>query len=112
MHVAGFITIKLHEDVIPDLNEAITILIRTARRAARNMLTMIIKNLGARTAWAGITHHPKVIRRITRAFVIPNTNDAIGRNPNLVFPNRVGLIIFSIHSDQQFILGQLKDLGQ
>ena len=96
MHIARFITVVLHEHVIPNLNEAIAIFIWTAWRTAGNMFTVIVKNLSARTARACIAHHPKIVGCITRTFVITNPNDAISRYANLIFPNRICLVIFGI----------------
>ena len=61
MHIASLIAIELHENVIPDLNVAIAIFIRTSRGAASNMRAMVVEDFRARTTWARITHHPEVI---------------------------------------------------
>ena len=83
MHLTHLIAIKLHEDVIPNLNKTIAILIRTAGGSPRYLWTMIIENFSARSTRACITHHPKIIRRITRPFVVANPNDALCRYANL-----------------------------
>ena len=35
----------LHEDEVPDLDEAIAVLVRAARRTARDVIAMIVENL-------------------------------------------------------------------
>ena len=61
MHIARFIAIELHEYVIPDLNVAIAVFIRTTWRAASNMWTMVIEDFSTGAAWTCVTHHPEVI---------------------------------------------------
>ena len=75
------------------------------------MVAVIVKNFCAGTAWARVTHHPKIIRRVTRALIVTNTNNAIRRYANLLIPNLISLIIFGIYRDQQLFLRQLKYLG-
>jgi hypothetical protein len=48
---AGLLLI-LHEHEVPDLDEAVAILIRRSRGPARNVVAMIIENLAARAARA------------------------------------------------------------
>src|SRR5215471_1269794 len=52
----------LHEDQVPELEEAIAVLLRAAGRAAPDVLTAIDEDLRARTAWAGIAHRPEIVR--------------------------------------------------
>ena len=53
--------VELHEHVVPDLNEAVAIFAWTAGWAARDVRAVVVKNLGARTAGAGVGHHPEVV---------------------------------------------------
>ena len=53
--------VKLHKDVIPDLDEAIAIFIGRAWWATWNISAVIIENLTAGAAWTRITHGPEVI---------------------------------------------------
>jgi hypothetical protein len=63
------------------------------------MITMIIENLCTRTAGSGITHHPEIVRSVTRALVVTNPNNAISWNADLLIPDLVSLIIFRIDRD-------------
>ena len=58
----GFGLLILHENKIPDFDKPVAIFIRRAWRAARDMLAMIIKNLGTGATGASITHRPEIIR--------------------------------------------------
>src|SRR3954462_12819969 len=53
----------LHENQVPDLDEAVAILVRRARRAARDMIAMIVEDFGAWTRWAIRTHRPEIVLR-------------------------------------------------
>jgi hypothetical protein len=52
----------LHEDEIPDLDEAVALGIGAARWTARNLLAMVVEDLRARTARTGIAHRPEIVR--------------------------------------------------
>src|SRR3546814_17136595 len=56
-----FRAVELHEHQVPDLDEAVAILIRAARRAARDMIAMIVENFRAWSAGAGIAHRPEIV---------------------------------------------------
>ena len=51
----------LHEDQIPDLDEAVAVLVGRARRAARDMVTMVIEDFGAGPARAVRAHGPEIV---------------------------------------------------
>ena len=53
----------LHEDEVPDLDEAIAILVGAAGRAAGNVLAVIVEDLRARAARAGVAHLPEIVAR-------------------------------------------------
>ena len=53
--------LELHEDEVPDLDEAVAVRVGRARRAARNLVAVIVEDLGARAAGAGIAHLPEII---------------------------------------------------
>src|SRR5271157_2165745 len=48
--------IELHEDEVPEFEETIAILLRTARRAAPDMLAAVDEDLGARAARTRVSH--------------------------------------------------------
>ena len=51
----------LHEHQVPDLDKAVAVLVRAARRAAGDMRTVVVENLAARAAGAGIAHRPEIV---------------------------------------------------
>ena len=112
MQLTGFIPVVLHEDDVPDLDEAVTVLLGASRRATGNLGTVVIEDLGARAAGAGVTHHPEVVRRIARALVVADAHDALGRHAHLLGPDVVGLVVLGIDRHQQLLGRQLEDRGQ
>jgi hypothetical protein len=38
---------------------------------------VVVKNLGAGTAGAGVGHHPEVVALVAAAFVVANADDAV-----------------------------------
>ena len=97
LHGAVSMAVKLHEHDVPDFNITVTILFRRSRRPTPNMIAMIVENFGTRTTRAGITHLPEVIRRIRRAFIVTDTNNAFCRNTDFFMPNVIGFIIGFVH---------------
>ena len=55
------IPVELHEDQVPDLHEAVAIRVGAARRAAWRLLAIVVKNLAARPARAGLAHGPEIV---------------------------------------------------
>ena len=91
----------LHEHVVPDLDEAVAILIGAARRAAPDMVAVVIEDLGAGAAGAGGPHPPEIV-------IAGNPDDpAFGQTRHLL-PDRRRLVIGVIDRDQQLVLVQAK----
>jgi hypothetical protein len=63
LHLPVGIAVVLHEDQVPDLHVAIPVFFRGARRAARNLGTVVVENLGTGAAGAGVAHGPEVVGR-------------------------------------------------
>ena len=102
---AGLQLLVLHEHQIPDLDEPVAVLVGAARRAAPDVIAMVEKDLGARTAGTGRTHAPEIV-------VGGNADDpVIGQARNLL-PDRRSLVIGVIDRDQQLVLRDVEILGQ
>jgi hypothetical protein len=56
----GFL-LELHEDVVPEFEEAVAVLIGGARRAALQFIALVVENFRARAAGAVIAHHPEIV---------------------------------------------------
>ena len=96
--------LELHEHQVPDFHEPIPILVGTARRAARNMVAVIVENFRTRPARSGIAHGPEIVAgRDTDNFLVGETGDLL--------PQIERLIVLGEYGDQQFFPGQAVFLG-
>ena len=96
--------LELHEHQIPDLDEAVAVLVRAARRSAGDMLAVIEEDLRAGAAGAGIPHGPEVVGGRDR-------NDAVVGQAGDLLPQLGRLLVLGIDGDQQLIRGQAELLG-
>src|SRR5581483_4015472 len=78
--------LELHEDEIPDLDEAIALLIGRAGRTTRYGGTMIVEDLAARTAGSSVTHRPEIR-------CLAETAEAACGDPDLLLPDIRRLIV-------------------
>ena len=101
---AAGLLLELHEDQIPDLDEAVAILVRRARRAARDVVAVIVEDLRARAAGAGVAHGPEIVRR-------RDADDALVGQAGDLLPQAEGLVVVGIDGDGQPLLGQAELLG-
>ena len=112
VHRSRVVAVELHEDVVPDLDVAVAVLVGAARRAAGDVRAVVVEDLGARAARAGVAHHPEVVGRIARALVVADAHDALGRHADLAVPDVVGLVVLGVDRDPELLGRQLVDLGQ
>src|SRR5690606_36442640 len=87
------LAVELHEHQVPDLDEAVAVLLRRARGTAGNVRAVVVEDLGARAAGAGIGHLPEVVAGERRALVVADPDDALRRQADDVAPDRVSLVI-------------------
>ena len=112
VHGPRVVAVELHEHVVPDLDVAVAILSRRSGRAAGDLGTVVVEDLAARPARAGVAHHPEVVGRVARALVVADPHDALGRQADLVLPDVVGLVVLGVDRRPELVLRQLVDLGQ
>jgi len=104
--------VELHEHVVPDFDVTVTVFIWRARRAAPDFRTVIVENLGARAARAGIAHGPEVVRCVRRAFVVANTDHALGRDTDFFGPDVIRFVIAGVNGYPELVFRQLENAGQ
>ena len=109
---ALLVLVELHEDQVPDFDVTVAVFVGAARRAAPDFGAVVVENLAARAARAGLRHLPEVIRRITRALVVADADDTLGRDADFVFPDRMRFVVLGIHGHPQLFLRQLVDRSQ
>ncbi|MNG70408.1 hypothetical protein D3C79_287930 [compost metagenome] len=107
-HSAVRLAVELHENDVPDLDVTIAILFRAAWRATPDVIAVIVEDLGARAAWAGIAHLPEVVGREGRALIVADTDNAFCRHANLFLPDVEGFVIGLIDGHPQPFFRQVK----
>ena len=112
VHHPRVVAVELHEDVVPDLDVAIAVLVGRSRRAAGDLRPVVVEDLAARAARAGVAHHPEVVGGEARALVVADANDPLGGQADLVLPDVVGLVVLGVHGRPEPVGRQLVDLGQ
>ncbi len=97
-HAAALLLV-LHEDEVPDLDEAVAVGLRRSGRPAPDLVAMVIEDFRARTAGAGIAHPPEIVGG-------RDADDAaVGQACDLL-PQRMGLVVFREDGDGELVLGQ------
>ena len=96
------VAVELHEHEVPDLDVAVALGFGRSRRAARNFGAVVVEDLGARAAWAGVGHLPEVVARVLRALVVADAHDALGRHADVLRPDVVGLVVVDVDGGHSF----------
>src|SRR5690606_24843391 len=107
MQRTGCVSIELHEHQVPDLDVTVAVFVRRSRWAAPDVGTVIVEDLGARAARAGIGHLPEVVRCIRRALIVANADDTFSGNAYFLGPDVVGLVVVLVDRDPQLFGRQL-----
>ena len=95
----------LHEHEIPDLDEAVAVGVGAAGRAAGDRRPMVVEDLRARAARAGIPHRPEIVGA-------RDANDLLVGKPRDLAPQRRRLIVVGEHGDEQAALVEREVLGE
>jgi hypothetical protein len=96
--------LELHEDQIPDLDEAVAIGVGAARRAARDLVAVVEKDLRAGPARTGVAHRPEIVGR-------GDADDARFRKPRNLLPEVESLIVLGINRGDEAALVETEILG-
>jgi len=95
------LAIELHEDVVPDLDVAIAVLIGRTGWTASDMVTVVVEDLRARAAGTGVGHLPEIVRGVRGALVVADADDPLGRQADHLVPQVVGLVVGVIDGNQE-----------
>src|SRR5450830_172490 len=104
--------VELHEHVVPDLDVTVAVFFRRTRWAAPDIGAVIVENLGARAARAGIAHGPEVVGGVRRALVVADTHHALRWHTDLLGPDVVGLVIAGVDGDPELFLRQFQHASE
>ena len=86
----------LHEDEIPDLDETVAVFVRRTRRAARNVIAVVVEDLRARTAGTRVAHRPEIGRG-------RDADDFRVRQACDLLPEVEGFVVFGIDGDEKAV---------
>ena len=111
-HRAVLVHFKLHEHVVPDFNETVAVFLGAARRAAGDVVAVVVENFAAGTARTGVSHHPEVVGFVTSPLVVADADHTLRRQANVLCPDVVSLVIFLVHRGEQSLLGQAVHLRE
>ena len=106
------LAVELHEHVVPNFDVAVAVLVRRTGRPAGDVLAVVVEDLGAGTARAGIGHLPEIVGSVRCALVVADADDALGRQTDVLVPDVEGFVIGVVDGDQQPVFRQLPDAGQ
>ena len=95
----------LHEDEIPDLDETVAVGIGTAGRAPGDVGTVVVEDLRARAARAGVAHGPEIVGA-------SDAQDLVRREDRRSSSTTRRLVVVHIDGDQQALLRQGEVLGE
>ena len=95
----------LHEHEIPDLDEAVAVGVGAAGRAAGDRRPMVVEDLRARAARAGVAHRPEIVGA-------RDANDLLVGKPRDLAPQRRRLVVVGEHGDEQAALVEREVLGE
>jgi len=96
--------LELHEDEIPDFDEAVAVGVGRTRRAARDLGTVVEEDLRARAAGPRIAHGPEIVRR-------RDADDALFGQACDLLPEPGRRIVVMVDGDTEPVLGQAVFFG-
>src|SRR6056297_3229613 len=100
-HPAVCGAVELHEHQVPDLDVAVAVFLRRARRPPGHVRAVIVEDLAAWPARAGIAHGPEIVALETLARLVADARQACGIDADFVKPDRGRLIVVLVHRHPQ-----------
>src|SRR4029077_15675173 len=113
VHHALLVSVELHENEIPDLYIAVAVRIRGTRRPAFYARTVIVEDLAAGSAGAGVGHLPEVVGLVLLpARLVADAHYALRRQPDHLRPQLVGLVVRLVDRRPQALRVELVHFGE
>ena len=104
--------VELHEHEVPDLDEAVAVLVGRSRRTAGDVRAVVVEDFRAWPARSGVGHLPEIVGGIRRALVVADADDAFGRNADFLVPDVARFVIGVVDGDEQALLRQFVYFGE
>ena len=105
---AGVVTVELHEDMVPDFEEALAIEARGPGGEAI-LGVVVVVDFGAGAAGAGGTHRPEVL--FVAGLHVAEADDVVGREAELLLPDVPRLVVVLVDRDIEAGGVELHHLG-
>ena len=102
------VAVELHEHQIPDFDVAVAVFFAIGGlpgRFTRDLRSVVVENLRARTARTGVAHRPEIVARADAA-------EAACVHADVAQPDALGFVVFFIHRDPQALRRQREFAGQ
>ncbi len=97
--------LELHENEIPDLDEAVAVFLGRARRAAPVFIAVVVEDFRARAAGAGVAHLPEI-------GFCAEPHDAVVRQARDLLPERERLVVILVDGSGQLCRREAPLLGE
>ena len=97
-------TLVLHEHEIPDLDVTVAVFVLRAWRAAFNVLAVVVEDLAAGTAGAGIAHRPEIGR-------LAQARESLRTHADFLEPQVGCLVVVLVDGDPEFFRGNFQRAG-
>ena len=104
MHRSRLVAVELHEHEIPDLDVAVAVLVRRSGRPARDAGAVVVEDLRARAARAGVGHLPEVV------LVAEAVDPRVRKSGNLT-PDRARFVVGVMDGDPDTVAVESQALG-
>src|SRR3569833_1094063 len=112
VHGARFVAVELHEHVVPDLDVAVAVFLGASRRPTIDAFAVVVEDLGAGPAGAGVAHRPEIVGGVARALVVADADNAFLGYADVVVPDIVGFVVLGVDRDPQLLGRQLQHRGE
>ena len=96
VHVACRVAVKLRKHQVPDFHVTIAVFVGASRRAALNLGATVKEDFRARTAGAGVAHHPEIVGHVAGTLIVSDAHNALRRHADFFVPDVVGFVVFDI----------------
>ena len=101
---AGGVAVELHEDEVPDLDEAVAAAVLGATLVPVG-LALVEEDLRVGAAGAGVAHGPEVV-------LVAHALDPLGAQADLVDPDLLGLVVGVVDGDPEAVAVVAEHLGE
>ena len=96
--------VVLHEDQVPELHVPVAVRVVERPAVRTEVRTTVEVQLGARAAWARVTHLPEVV-------LVAEALDALHRHADDVVPDLLGLVVALVDGDPDAVAVEPPALG-